>query len=82
MSPLLRSGDWVVVSPSSPLESGCLATISERRQLQLRSYTRVGDIESFMPLNPEFADRALISDSRRERVEVVGRVLRLVNRML
>ena len=82
MSPLLRPGDWVVISPTAMPESGGIAAISDRRQIQLRSYTRAGDIESFMPLNPEFASRALISDSRRDRVEIVGRVLRLVNRQL
>lgn len=82
MAPLIQRGDWVVVSPASKLESGHIAAINDRNQIQLRTYTEVQGLLALMPLNPEFAAKALLVDRAREKVEVVGRALRVVNRQL
>jgi len=82
MTPLVQRGDWVVISPASELQSGHIVAINDRNQIQLRSYTEVQGLLALMPLNPEFAARALLIDRARDKVEVVGRALRIVNRQL
>jgi SOS-response transcriptional repressor LexA len=82
MTPLIFRGDWVVVSPAVELENGHVAAINDRNQIQLRNYTAAGDIVSLMPLNPDHQDKVLIFDRSKDKVEIVGRVLRIVNRTL
>ena len=82
MAPLIQRGDWVVISPTSEMASGNIAAINDRNQIQLRSFTEVQGLLAFMPLNPEFSSRALLIDRERDKVEIVGRALRIVNRQL
>jgi len=80
MAPQINAGDWVIISPSSELQSGHIAAINDRNQIQLRSYTEAEGMIALMPLNPEFASKTLLFDKNRSSFEIVGRVLRLVNR--
>lgn len=82
MSPLVNQGDWVVVSPALQPQSGSIVAINDRNILQLRSYVEAQGMLALTPLNPQFAGKALVIDHKREKVEVVGRVLRIVNREL
>lgn len=82
MAPLVRSGDWVVISPSSELQRGHMVAINDRNQMQLRSYMAAENMVVLTALNPEFASKTLVADVRKEKVELVGRALRLVNREL
>ena len=82
MTPLINRGDWVVVSPQSELASGQIVAINDRNAIQLRTYTEVRGMLALMPLNPEFAQKALLIDQNREKIELVGRALRIVNRAL
>jgi SOS-response transcriptional repressor LexA len=82
MAPRINLGDWVVVSPAATPESGQIVAINDRNTIQLRMYLVQGEIISLMPLNPEFAAKTLVVDTRKEKAEIVGRVLRVVNREL
>jgi transcriptional regulator with XRE-family HTH domain len=82
MSPLVRAGDWVVVSPSSELKNGQIVAVNDRNQIQLRSYMAANTVIVLSALNPEFSGKTLVTDTRKDKVEIVGRVLRLVNREL
>jgi len=82
MTPLIYRGDWVIVSPAAELENGHVIAVNDRNKIQLRSYTAGGDIVSLMPLNPEHQSKALVFDRTKEKVEIVGRALRIVNRTL
>ena len=82
MTPLVMRGDWVIVSPAAELENGQIAAINDRNQVLLRNYTAAGDIVSLMPLNPEHQSKALVFDRTKDKVEIVGRALRIVNRTL
>ena len=82
MTPLIHTGDWVVISPATELGTGQVVAINDRNQIQLRNYTAVNGMLALTPLNPEFAAKALLIDLMRDKVEIVGRVLRLVNREL
>jgi SOS-response transcriptional repressor LexA len=82
MSPLITQGDWVVISPAATPQSGQIVALNDRNQLQLRSYIEAQDMLALTPLNPEFATRALVVDRLREKPEIAGRVLRIVNREL
>lgn len=82
MAPLIGAGDWVVISPGSELESGQVVAINDRNQIQLRSYMAAGEILSLIPLNAEFAEKGLLVDKQKDKVEIVGRALRVVNRDL
>ncbi len=82
MAPLVRCGDWVVISPSSELQKGNLVAINDRNQMQLRSYMAADSMIVLTALNPEFAGKTLVADTRKEKIEIVGRALRLVNREL
>lgn len=83
MFPLVSTGDWVVVSPQSPPENGCIVAINERNLIKLRSYTEVEGMLALVPVNTDYADATLLlDDSHRGDVELIGRVLRVVNREL
>jgi SOS-response transcriptional repressor LexA len=82
MTPLINRGDWVIISPAAELENGQVIAVNDRNKIQLRSYTAAGDIVSLMPLNPEHQSKALIFDRNTEKIEIVGRALRIVNRNL
>jgi SOS-response transcriptional repressor LexA len=82
MAPLICSGDWVVVSPSSELKNGQIVAVNDRNQIQLRSYMAANTVIVLTALNPEFSGKTLVTDTRKEKIEIVGRVLRLVNREL
>jgi SOS-response transcriptional repressor LexA len=82
MSPQIMMGDWVVISPASAPVNGQIAAINDRNVIQLRTYFAHGEIISLLPLNPEFSNKTLVYDTRYEKVEILGRVLRVVNRAL
>jgi transcriptional regulator with XRE-family HTH domain len=82
MAPLVRSGDWVVISPSSELLKGHMVAINDRNQMQLRSYMAADNMVVLTALNPEFAGKTLVADTRKEKIEIVGRAIRVVNREL
>jgi transcriptional regulator with XRE-family HTH domain len=82
MAPQVHVGDWVLISPAAELQSGDMVAINDRNQIQLRNYLLVDGILVLSPLNPEFAGKSLVMDTRKERVEIVGKALRLVNREL
>jgi len=82
MTPQIARGDWVVISPGAELEPGQVAAVNDRNQIQLRRYMAAGDIISLLPLNPEYAAKSLLIDKTKDKVEIVGRVLRVVNREL
>lgn len=82
MSPLVKQGDWVVISPALEPQSGSIVVINDRNTLRLRSYVEAQGMLALTPLNPEHANKALVVDRQREKVEIVGRVLRIVNREL
>jgi SOS-response transcriptional repressor LexA len=82
MAPLISRGDWVVISPAAELENGQVIAVNDRNKIQLRNYTTAGEIVSLMPLNPEHQSKGLVFDRTKEKVEIVGRALRIVNRTL
>jgi len=82
MAPVINRGDWVVISPATEPESGQIVAINDRNQIHLRTYTATDNMISLMPTNGEFASRNLLVDRTKEKVEIVGRVLRIVNRGL
>ncbi len=82
MSPRIGLGDWVVVSPATMPESGNIVAINDRNTIQLRAYHVQGDITTLLPLNPDFAAKTLVVDTCKAKVEIIGRVLRMVNREL
>jgi SOS-response transcriptional repressor LexA len=82
MAPRIMLGDWVVVSPASQPANGQIVAINDRNVIQLRTYLEQGEVITLLPLNPEYAGKTLVCDTRREKVEIVGRVLRVVNRAL
>ena len=82
MSPRIYLGDWVVVSPASAPENGQIVAINDRNLIQLRTYLVQGDVITLLPLNPDYAAKTLVIDTSREKAEIVGRVLRVVNREL
>lgn len=82
MAPLVNQGDWVIISPALQPQNGSVVAINDRNQLQLRSYVEAPGMLALTPLNPDFATKSLVIDRQREKVEIVGRVLRIVNREL
>ncbi|MBN2081461.1 LexA family transcriptional regulator [bacterium] len=80
MAPLIMRGDWVVISPAAELESGHVIALNDRNQIQLRSFMAANDVLSLMPLNPEYQSKGLIVDRSKDKVEIIGRVMRIVNR--
>jgi len=71
-----------VISPAAKLEAGHVVAVNDRNQIRLRGYTATRDAIALTPLNPEHRDKALLLSRKKDKVEVVGRVLRIVNRAL
>ena len=71
-----------MISPATEPESGQVVAINDRNQIHLRIYTATENMVSLMPVNGEFASRNLLIDRKKDKVEIVGRVLRIVNREL
>ena len=82
MSPLVNAADWVVVSPGSAPANGSVVAINDRNQIKLRSYMEVEGMLALSPINSEYAHSTLLVDRDGIKVEIVGRVLRVVNRDL
>lgn len=82
MAPLIQHGDWVIISPATEPVSGQIAAINDRSLLQLRIFTNSNGIVSLMPMNKDHTARGLLVDTRTEKIEIIGRVLRIVNRIL
>lgn len=82
MAPFIETGDWVVISPAAKLEAGHVVAVNDRNQIRLRGYTATKEAIALMPLNPEHRDKALLLSRKKDKVELVGRVLRIVNRAL
>lgn len=82
MAPQIARGDWVVISPAAELKPGNVVAINDRNQMQLRRYMAADDIVSLLPLNPDYAAKSLLMYKSKDNVEIVGRVLRVVNRAL
>jgi transcriptional regulator with XRE-family HTH domain len=81
MAPLVNQGDWVVISPGAKLASGQVVALNDRNQLQLRNYVEGNNMVALTPLNHEYAAKTLFVD-KKDRVDIAGRVLRIVNREL
>jgi transcriptional regulator with XRE-family HTH domain len=81
MEPRIRSGDWVVISPASDPEPGQIAAVNDNNHIHLRQVTPAGDQIALLALNHEYATSALIEGAS-EGVDVLGRVLRIINREL
>jgi len=79
MSPLIKSGDWVVVSPESKPSNGHAVAINRDDHIQLRHYHRSEGKTVLVTINPDYSASSIIIDED-ESVEIVGRVIRLVNR--
>ncbi|MCB1188501.1 LexA family transcriptional regulator [bacterium] len=82
MSPIVNAGDWVVISPSSKPVNGCMVAINDRNQIKLRSYMEVEGMLALSPANSDYAHSTLLVERSGEKVEIVGRALRVVNREL
>jgi SOS-response transcriptional repressor LexA len=82
MAPLISLGDWVVISPASEPQNGSIVAINDRNKIQLRNYTAAEGTMALVPFNPEYADRSLLINTHVEKVEIVGRALRIINREL
>ncbi|MCB1218856.1 LexA family transcriptional regulator [bacterium] len=82
MAPIVTAGDWVVVSPASKPVNGCMVAINDRNQIKLRSYMEVEGMLALSPANSDYAHSTLLIERSGEKVEIVGRALRVVNREL
>ena len=82
MEPLIGSGDWVIISPATDPEPGQIAAVNDSNRIHLRQYTPIGDSVALVPINPLYANGGLLEGDPREGVDVLGRVLRIVNRDL
>jgi len=82
MSPLIRQGDWVVISPSSGPRSGDTVAINDRNRILLRRFSEADGIQAFMPIHAPPAGPGAFLLRPGEKVEVLGRVVRLINREL
>ena len=82
MVPIIKRGDWVVISPGTEPESGQIVAINDRNQIQLRIYSATDTVISLMPANGEFAAKNLLLERSKDKVEIVGRALRIVNHTL
>lgn len=82
MEPLIAPGDWVIISPATDPEPGQIAAVNDSNRIHLRQYTPVGDNVALVPINPLYASGGLLEGDSREGVDVLGRVLRIVNRDL
>jgi SOS-response transcriptional repressor LexA len=79
MSPLIKSGDWVVVSPESRPSNGHAVAINKDDHIQLRNYHRSEGKTVLVTINPDYSASSIIIDED-ESVEIIGRVVRLINR--
>jgi SOS-response transcriptional repressor LexA len=79
MSPLIKSGDWVVVSPESKPSNGHAVAINKDDHIQLRHYHRSEGKTVLVTINPDYSASSIIIDEN-DSVEIIGRVVRLVNR--
>lgn len=82
MEPLVRVGDWVIISPATDPEPGQVAAVNDSNRIHLRQYMPLGEGHALVPLNPLFASSALLEGEQGDGVDVLGRVLRLVSREL
>ena len=82
MAPVVDRGDWVVISPATEAVTGNIVAINDRHKIQLRSFSNVDGMRIFNPVNPEYGHKLLISKEGENDVEIVGRVLRVVNKEL
>ena len=64
------------------MDSGNIAAINDRNQIQLRSFSKVNETIVLNPLNHEYAHRMMMIEPGRENVEIIGRALRVINREL
>lgn len=79
MAPLIKSGDWVVVSPESRPSNGHAVAINKDDHIQLRNYHRTEGKTVLVTINPDYSATSIIIDDE-DSVEIIGRVVRLVNR--
>lgn len=82
MAPLVNAADWVVISPASTPSNGNVVAINDRNQIKLRSYMEVEGMLALSPINSDFAHSTLLVERDGNKVEIVGRALRVVNRDL
>jgi transcriptional regulator with XRE-family HTH domain len=82
MSPLIRQGDWVVISPSSGTRSGDTVAINDRNRILLRRFSEAEGIQAYTPINVPPTGPGAFLLRPGEKVEVLGRVVRLINREL
>jgi len=79
MAPLIKSGDWVVISPESRPSNGHAVAINKDDHIQLRNYHRTDGKTVLVTINPDYSATSIIIDTA-DTVEIIGRVVRLVNR--
>ncbi len=82
MSPLVNSGDWVVISPACQPANGNIVAINDRNRIKLRSFIGAEGMVALSPVNPDYVSSTLLIERQGEEVEIVGRALRVVNREL
>jgi SOS-response transcriptional repressor LexA len=84
MSPQLLLGDWVLISPAAEQKNGSIVAVNDGVQVRLRTLLRLGDKLALVPQNPEYQQEAALYDrkDRRTPLQIMGRVLRLINRAL
>ncbi len=82
MEPLICRGDWVIISPATDPEPGQIAAVNDANRIHLRHYMPVGETVALVPLNSLYASGGLLEGDGSDSVDVLGRVLRLVNRDL
>jgi SOS-response transcriptional repressor LexA len=82
MAPLIRQGDWVVISPVSPPNNGDVVALNDRNRILLRSYSEADGIRAFTPLSTPASGQGAFILRQGEQAEVLGRVVRMINREL
>jgi SOS-response transcriptional repressor LexA len=82
MEPRIRSGDWVIISPASDPEPGQIAAVNDNNRIHLRQVMPAGEHIALLPLNHEYANSTLHEGGVNEGVDLLGRVLRIINREL
>ncbi|MCC7479397.1 helix-turn-helix domain-containing protein [bacterium] len=82
MEPQICRGDWVIISPATDPEPGQIAAVNDSNRIHLRHYMPVGESVALVPVNPLYASGSLLEGDGSDSVDVLGRVLRLVNRDL
>lgn len=76
MSPFIRHGDLVVVSPSQPAKDGQAAVVQLDRQIGVtcKLYRRTGETVHLVPINEQFPPQAVPAGRLRWAFRVVARV--------